>query len=176
MYPLGHLSLVHLLMNSLSLFGPLTVFEKSHGTVHTGVILNLLAVSTAIIYCLLGSVLFSKTEVLGSSGWCFSFFAYFSLKESQIRPQQLFFNRFSFPTKYVPALMLGIVTVFFPCSSFWGHLIGMGMGYVLGAKENIVRKLACPTKFHHTKNRVQTGPFDLTHTARREILQRSRCQ
>ncbi|CUS23124.1 LAQU0S08e02652g1_1 [Lachancea quebecensis] len=145
LYPLGHLSITHLLLNSLSLFGTLTIFERSHGTVHTGVVLNLLAVFTAIVYCLMGSLFFSEAEVLGSSGWCFSLFAYFSFKEASIRPQQRIFHSFSIPTKYVPVLMLVLVTIFFPGSSFWGHSIGMGMGYVLAWKENVVGKLTPPS-------------------------------
>ncbi|SCU81063.1 LAME_0B05512g1_1 [Lachancea meyersii CBS 8951] len=145
LYPLGHLSFVHLLMNSISLYGPLTIFERSHGTVHTGVILNLLAVFTAIPYCLLGSLFFSKTEVIGSSGWCFSLLAYFSFKESIIRPRQQIFNNYSLPTRYVPLAILLLVTIFFPGSSFWGHSIGLCWGYVLGSQEVHAAKLLPPS-------------------------------
>ncbi|CEP62512.1 putative rhomboid protease RBD2 LALA0_S05e07294g [Lachancea lanzarotensis] len=145
MYPLGHVSFVHLLMNSISLYGPLTIFERSHGTVHTGVILNLLAVFTAIPYCLLGSLFFSKTEVIGSSGWCFSLLAYFSFKESIIRPQQRIFNDYSLPTRYIPLVVLLIVTIFFPASSFWGHSIALLWGYALGSKEVYAAKLVPPS-------------------------------
>ncbi|SCU93011.1 LANO_0E02784g1_1 [Lachancea nothofagi CBS 11611] len=147
LYPLGHLSFVHLLMNAVSLYGPLTVFERSHGTVHTGVILNLLAVFTAIPYCLLGYVFFRDTMVIGSSGWCFSLFAYFSFKESTIRPQQHLFGNYSIPTRYVPVLILVLVTIFFPGSSFWGHVIGLCLGYVLASKEVYAGKLAPPSSW-----------------------------
>ncbi|SCU91912.1 LADA_0F12948g1_1 [Lachancea dasiensis] len=145
MYPLGHLSIVHLLMNCISIYGPLTAFERSHGTVHTGVILNLLAVFTAIPYCLLGSVFFSETEVIGSSGWCFSLLGYFSLKESILRPQQQIFNNYYLPTRYIPVVALVFVTIFFPGSSFWGHLIGLCWGYALGSKEVYAARLAPPS-------------------------------
>lgn len=145
LYPLAHLSVIHLSLNAFSLFGPLTMFERTHGTVHTAIMLNLLAVSTAILYCLIGSLLFPNVDVAGSSGWCFSLFAYYSVKESVLRPSQRIVSTYSFPTIYIPVVLLLLITIIVPGSSFWGHFLGMIMGYVLAFKESIFCKLAPPS-------------------------------
>ena len=49
-YPLFHSGLFHWFLNVLTLFQPLAIFEKTHGTVYTGITLNLLAVLTALQY------------------------------------------------------------------------------------------------------------------------------
>lgn len=145
LYPLAHLSVIHLLFNVLSLFTPLTLFERTHGTLYTGVILNLLAVFTGIIYCLVGYVFFPNVEVGGASGWCFSFFGYFAVKESRIRPSTAITSSISFPTLYVPVLLLLIIGVVAPGSSFAGHSIGLALGYFMGFKEDWVMKITPPS-------------------------------
>lgn len=117
LYPLAHLSFLHLLFNVLSIYSPLTLFEQTHGTLYTGVILNLLAVFTGIIYCLIGSVLFPDVNVGGASGWCFSFFGYFGVMESRSRPSTSITSGVSFPTILTPVILLAFVTLLAPGSS-----------------------------------------------------------
>lgn len=146
LYPLAHLSIVHILFNTLSLSVPLMIFERQHGTVHTAIILNLLAVITAVLYCLLGMVLFPQEDTAGSSGWCFSLFGYFSYMESKHHPSYNLFSSYSLPTKYLPVLLLLFVTIMVPGSSFWGHALGLLVGYALAVKESWFEKLVPPRK------------------------------
>ncbi|AMD21423.1 HER144Wp [Eremothecium sinecaudum] len=145
LYPLAHMSFLHLFFNCISIFGPLSLFEASHGTVFTGVMLNLLALFTAIIYCLVGMLLFPNSRVGGASGWCFTLFGYYAVKESRFRPHYQITANYKFPTLYSPVVVLMVVFVLFPGSSFWGHFIGLGLGYLLGFKENWFAVLVPPT-------------------------------
>ncbi|SCU83226.1 LAMI_0C02454g1_1 [Lachancea mirantina] len=174
LYPLLHLSFLHYALNSISLFGPLSFFEKTHGTVYTGVILNLLAVFTALLYCVVGRILYPEVSVVGSSGWCFSFFAYIALKESQINPQQTYFSRFSLPTIYTPVVLLVLTKIICPGSSFWGHFFGMCVGYGMAFKENWVSKLVPPsaliTKIETKLDRViNLIPFGIKYYREQEV-------
>lgn len=134
-YILYHQNIIHWLFNILALVPPMMQFEKSHGTVHTGVTLNLLAVSAALQYCVLGMILFRHTQVIGLSGIVFLFVSYFSVKEHSFKPALFSFrynNRdVTIPTKYSPFISLFALAVLIPGSSFWGHLAGISSGYLL---------------------------------------------
>lgn len=145
-YPLIHLSLLHLIFNMMALFGPLNVFEAQHGTVHTGVVLNLSALFTGLLYCILGKLLYPDVSVAGASGWCFTFFGYFSVKEAAIKPEyQILGTSFSFPTLYMPCIMLVLISVIMPGASFWGHFFGLVVGYFIGFKEPLFAKVMPPS-------------------------------
>ncbi|GMM35144.1 putative rhomboid protease [Saccharomycopsis crataegensis] len=131
-YPLGHLSLLHLILNVVALYGPLARFEMVHGTVYTGIVLNVLAMATAIPFCIVGIVLFRDVHVIGASGWVFSFAAYFAYRESLNVPVFRINSNFAVPTLYTPVLFLVVITILMPGSSFWGHLFGLIAGYLLG--------------------------------------------
>lgn len=141
LYPLAHLSIFHLFFNVISIYPMISMFEESHGTLYTGVILNLLAVFSAIPYCIIGSVFFPNVEVGGASGWFFSFLGYFGVKESRIRPSAMVTTNRSFPTIYFPLALLAITAFLVPGSSLPGHSIGLAIGYFMGFKENVVAKL-----------------------------------
>lgn len=130
-YPLGHTSVLHLILNIVCLYGPLLRFELIHGTVYTGIVLNILAVSTAIPFCILGMLFYPDVKVLGSSGWVFSFIAYFAVRESLNMPLIKLNNNFGIPTRYFPVFILLLTTILVPGSSFWGHFFGMVSGYLL---------------------------------------------
>lgn len=144
LYPLGHLSIFHVLMNVLALITPLSNFERRHGTVYTGVVLNLLAVSTAIPYCILGSVFIPNTKIIGASAWAFSFAGYFAYKESLIKPTFQITPSHSLPTLATPLIPLILIAIFVPGSSFFGHLFGLISGYALAY--GYLAKLAPPSK------------------------------
>ncbi|ODV94485.1 hypothetical protein PACTADRAFT_4426 [Pachysolen tannophilus NRRL Y-2460] len=131
MYPLGHVSFFHLLFNIIAIVTPLSNFEKENGTVHTGIVLNILATVTALPYCLLGIIFYPNTEVLGASAWCFSFAAYEAHKQSLLKPSIIITPTFVIPTIYSPFVFLILIAVIAPHSSFMGHLFGILAGYAL---------------------------------------------
>ncbi|CCH62104.1 hypothetical protein TBLA_0G01600 [Henningerozyma blattae CBS 6284] len=145
-YPLGHMSITHIIFNILALIPLLNIFETTHGTLYTGVLLNISAVVCGVMYCVAGRFLYPEVSVLGASGWGFTFFAYFAVKEASVRPRQrLFGTQYSFPTLIGPIVTLALIAIFVPGSSFWGHLFGMIFGYFMGWKENWVSKIAPPS-------------------------------
>lgn len=145
-YPLVHLSLMHLIFNSFSLIGPLNMFEAQHGTVYTGVVLNLSAVITGLLYCLWGRMFYPDTSIAGASGWCFTFFGFFSYKESAISPRyHIPHSNFAFPTVLFPMVVLILISIFIPGVSFWGHFFALLVGYFIGAREKAFRKIMPPS-------------------------------
>lgn len=140
LYPLMHLSYLHLVFNALAIVGPLNNFESSHGTIHTGVVLNLSAVIAGIIYCVVSRLLSLETGVAGASGWVFTFITYLCVKESQLYPR-LELSRFipgvtqSIPTQFTPVVFLLFTAIVFFQSSFLGHTAGMIVGYIMGYGE-----------------------------------------
>lgn len=146
LYPLVHLSLPHLLFNLLAMLAPLNRFEMSHGTVFTGVFLNMIAVFAAVPYCIVGRFLYPTVSVAGASGWCFSLFGYFSLKESITHPTYpLFGSQCHIPTQYSPLVPLFLIALLVPGSSFWGHLFGLLVGYAIAYRESWFIKITPPS-------------------------------
>lgn len=144
-YPLIHLSVTHLCFNLISLIGPLNMFEARHGTVYTGVVLNLAAVLTGLLYCLFGRLLYPEVSIAGASGWCFTLFGYFSYKESVIRPRYHIGSSYAFPTVLMPLMLLFFISIIIPGASFWGHFFGLLVGYFIGAKEKLFDKITPPS-------------------------------
>lgn len=145
-YPLVHLSWLHLFFNLLSLMGPLNLFESQHGTVYTGVVLNLTAIFAGLLYCIVGKLLYPDESVAGASGWFFTFVGYFSWKASLATPRtQLLQTPYHFPTALSPLILLLLITLFVPSASFWGHLSGLTIGYAIGSNEKAFGKLSPPS-------------------------------
>lgn len=135
-YLLYHQGFIHWALNVFGLFTPMALFEKSHGTVYTGVTLNVLAVTAGLQYCLLGLVLYPNTHVIGLSGVVFSFLSYYAYKEHELRPVIYTFKvqgrEYSIQTLYSPLILLVVSFFFLPGSSLFGHLAGISSGYLLG--------------------------------------------
>ncbi|ODV83242.1 hypothetical protein CANARDRAFT_30181 [[Candida] arabinofermentans NRRL YB-2248] len=132
-YPLIHENFIHLIFNIISIYTPLSQFEKSNGTVHTGVVLNFLATLIAIPYCLVGMVCYPNVSVLGCSGWCFAMLTYFTYMRSQVQEfTKLPNTNFEIPTNLTPFILLIIIGIIVPSSSFIGHLFGILAGFLLG--------------------------------------------
>ncbi|KAL3230826.1 Rhomboid protein 2 [Nakaseomyces bracarensis] len=150
LYPLMHMSYLHLVFNALAIVGPLNNFEATHGTIHTGVVLNLSAVIAAIIYCVVSRFLGLEAGVVGASGWCFTFITYMSVKESRIYPK-FELSRiipgvpYSIPTHLSPVCLLFFTAVVFFRSSFLGHTAGMAVGYFIGYFEKYFNILVPPS-------------------------------
>lgn len=103
------------------------------------------AVITGLLYCIVGQLLYPTVSVAGSSGWCFTFFGYFAVLESHIRPRYAIGGSgFGIPTIMTPLVLLLVIAVLIPGSSFWGHLFGLIIGYAVGLKEPWVHKLLPP--------------------------------
>ncbi|EDO19370.1 hypothetical protein Kpol_1002p15 [Vanderwaltozyma polyspora DSM 70294] len=146
LYPLAHLSIIHLVFNVISLFPLLNLYESTHGTVMTAVTLNITAVAAGVMYCIVGSLLYPDVGVAGSSGWFFSLLGYYSFKEASVHPRTpIFKTHYTIPTQLSPLILIVVIFVLIPHSSFWGHFFGLLVGYFMGWRENWFVKLLPPS-------------------------------
>ncbi|OWB60836.1 hypothetical protein B5S29_g1719 [[Candida] boidinii] len=132
-YPLFHENFFHLLFNVVSLYKPLSQYERFNGTVHTGIVLNTLAALTGVAYSLIGFIFYPNIKILGSSGWCFAFFAFYSYYESFHKPSIKISSNIEIPTTLTPFIILIIMGFLVPNSSFIGHLISIFFGFLLAS-------------------------------------------
>lgn len=134
-YIFPHVNVFHLVINLVALFPLLSRYEQNHGTIYTGVTLNLLAMVTALQYCLVGLVLYPTDAVAGLSGICFSLLTYFCYKEHETNPVIMSLHvagsQIHVPTVYFPFFNLFLVALVIPSTSFFGHLAAIGAGYLL---------------------------------------------
>lgn len=134
-YIFPHVNLIHLFLNLLALFPLLSRYEKTHGTVYTGVTLNICAVVTAVQYCLVGLLLFPSQAVGGLLAECFTFLMFYCYKEHVSTPViytlKVNGREVLIPTLYFPFVNLLVVAVLVPSTSFFGHLAGIATGYLL---------------------------------------------
>jgi membrane associated rhomboid family serine protease len=134
-YLLFHRGFTHWLLNVVGLFSPLAIFERTNGTVFTGVTLNVLAVTAGLQFCIVGKLLYPNTQVIGLSGVVFLFMSFMAYKEHHTTPVIYTFkyqgSEVSIPTLYSPFIFLIVCMVLIPGSSFWGHLAGISSGYLL---------------------------------------------
>lgn len=128
---MGHLSFLHLFFNVLSIVTVLSNFEKRNGTVYSGVILNLLTVSTGLVYSIVGFLFYPEMKVLGASALVFSFLGWFAYHESLINATYIITPTITIPTIYTPIIPLILMKIIVPGSSLLGHAYGLLMGYVL---------------------------------------------
>lgn len=134
-YLLFHTDLLHWGFNMLAIFTFLSKFEETHGTIYTGITLNLVTVVLALQYCLVGFFLYPDSYVTGTSGVFFALYTYFAYKEHKITPV---LHTFTFQNRecviktiYSPFIILLVSFIVFPRSSFWGHLFGITTGFAL---------------------------------------------
>lgn len=126
-----HSGFFHLFFNVLSLWAPLAEFERTNGTFHTALVLSILATAVAIPYCLLGTLFFPNTVVLGASGWVFSLISYFSYLNSLSHRTVKLFNSWEVPTLSIPFIFMLTVFLMVPNSSLIGHFLGIVTGFLL---------------------------------------------
>ncbi|KAI5965126.1 RBD2 [Candida theae] len=146
-YSMIHVGYLHWFLNICAIYTPLSIYEKRHGTVYTGITLNLLTVIAALQYCIVGSFLYPETGVVGLSGIAFSFLAYMAYKEHQYKPVLETFNIasreikiYTLATPFIAAVACLIV---FPASSLPGHLAGISTGFLLA--KGYIAKLFPPS-------------------------------
>lgn len=132
MYPLFHLSIVHLLVNLFSFIPLLGMYESVHGTVRTGIVLNVTAVLAGIPYCIIMIILSNDTAVAGASGWVFTWLAYFAWKQHEVHPKITLAGRIPMLTWATPLIPLVLSAIIFPGSSLLGHVLGLLIGYIYG--------------------------------------------
>lgn len=130
-YPLGHMSFFHLFFNMFSILVPLSQFEKENGSVHCGIVLNVLATIIGLLYSVFGILLYPNTSVIGASAWVFAFSAYEAHRQSLVKPKINITSSVLIPTIYSPFVFLILCSVLAPGSSFMGHLFGIFAGYLL---------------------------------------------
>ncbi|QNP96897.1 YALIA101S01e02806g1_1 [Yarrowia lipolytica] len=130
-YPLVHATWFHLLLNLVALQPIVSQFERVNGTVRTGIVLNILAVVTAIPWCLLSIGFFPDEAVLGSSAWIFSFMGYWAIRESSKQPTTQLAPNLVVPTWLLPIIYLVVIAIVIPSSSFIGHLLGLIAGWMM---------------------------------------------
>ncbi|CUM66070.1 uncharacterized protein PRCAT00003724001 [Priceomyces carsonii] len=163
-YCVVHQGLLHWLFNAVGLFPLISMFERTHGTVYTGITLNLLAVTAGLQYCIVGLLLYPNTHIIGISGIIFLFISYFAYKEYQFRPYiysfQLSGREVKIPTLYSPFAALIICKILIPSSSFFGHLAGISSGFLLG--HGYLRILYPPSKvILYIESKVSRGILSL---------------
>lgn len=134
-YIFPHLDIFHLVVNLVALYPLLSRYERAHGTVYTGITLNVLAVVTALQYCLVGLVLYPNEGAAGLLGIVFSLLMFFCYKEHFAFPVCYTFkvggSEYLIPTLGFPFLNLIAVAIIVPQASFFGHLAGISAGYLL---------------------------------------------
>ncbi|OBA22070.1 hypothetical protein METBIDRAFT_38836 [Metschnikowia bicuspidata var. bicuspidata NRRL YB-4993] len=134
-YIFPHANFLHLAVNLVALFPLISRYERANGTVNTGITLNLLAVAAALPYCLVGLFLYPENGVAGLLGICFSFLTYYCQKEYAQTPVLYQFTvagrDVQIPTEYFPFINLFVIAFLVPSTSFFGHLAGIGAGYLL---------------------------------------------
>ncbi|ODQ68617.1 rhomboid-domain-containing protein, partial [Nadsonia fulvescens var. elongata DSM 6958] len=130
-YPMAHLGWFHLIFNLFALVPLLARYERTHGTVYTGVVLNTVAVFPGLIYAAISWLLFPSNKVAGASGWVFTLLGYFTYKESYRVPAIFISETTSVATWLTPVMTLFVTSVIMPSSSFLGHLLGLLAGWAL---------------------------------------------
>ncbi|CCG24991.1 Rbd2 protein [Candida orthopsilosis Co 90-125] len=147
LYSLIHVGYLHWLLNICAIFTPLAMYEKRHGTVYTGITLNLLTVIAALQYCIVGLFFYPETGVVGLSGVGFSFIAYMAYKEHQYKPVLETFNigsrEIKIYTLAAPFIAAVVCLIVFPASSLPGHLAGISTGFLLA--KGYINKLFPPS-------------------------------
>lgn len=147
LYSLVHVGYLHWFVNICTIYTPLALFEKRHGTVYTGITLNLLTVIAALQYCIVGLFLYPETGVVGLSGVAFSFIAYTAYKEHQYKPVLETFEIGSREVKIytlaAPFIAAIVCLIVFPASSLPGHLAGISTGFLLA--KGYINKLFPPS-------------------------------
>ena len=142
MYPLDHADLPHLIVNSFSMFVLLPELEMKKGTIRVGVLLNLFAGLTGLVYSLL--TLFIKYVVYhnmsvrmikGSTYWLFTVYTWncFRLSYKQQNLNKVWeipstpYKIKSLQTYPFLALIL-LNIIFYQHTSFWADLSGVLVG------------------------------------------------
>jgi membrane associated rhomboid family serine protease len=132
-YPLLHASLLHLLLNALTLLPLLERFESEHGTIVTFILFTgIFGTIPGGLYTLLERFVFHmNSSALGSSVWVFLLLANESIKQYRQNPHFTILD-VRIPTWTTPLIFILVVSFLVPHTSFLGHLCGAATGYLWG--------------------------------------------
>jgi membrane associated rhomboid family serine protease len=132
-YPLLHRSILHLLLNSITLIPLLERFEAEHGTVVTFILFTgPFGLLPGGLYTLLERYIFhSNGAAIGSSVWVFLLLANEAMKQYRTNPYfQL--GDVRIPTWISPLVLILVIAFLIPHTSFLGHVCGAVVGYLWG--------------------------------------------
>ncbi|KAK4146624.1 rhomboid protein 2 [Dichotomopilus funicola] len=133
-YPLIHTSAIHLILNLIGLTPLLERFEASHGTLTSlALFVGPLSTGPALIYVVLERfILRMNTPIVGASIWGFLLFGSEAIRHHKVTPYVVIAGKPTIPTWTAPIAVLFVAALLLPGSSFLGHAIGLGVGYVYG--------------------------------------------
>ncbi|KAK5061038.1 putative rhomboid protease [Exophiala bonariae] len=144
-FPLIHLGFFHMLMDTICLVPLLERFEAEWGTLTSvALFMGPLGQIPAALYLLLDYVILrDNTPVLGASIWVFLLLASEAIKTYRANPHFDIAGQ-KIPTWITPLVLLVVIWILIPNTSFLGHLSGCITGYLWGL--GYIRFLAPPEK------------------------------
>lgn len=153
-----HGSILHYLGNSFAAFPLLSKFENQSGSLLTlAVPLIAFTLLPSLIYVSVSIAIDMNIVLIGASGMVFALLALEAMRQHAIMPSTPLLG-FSLPTWSLPFIILVVIAVLIPGSSFLGHFLGMIIGYFFHfawryvtlpprAMNAIERKLSPVTKY-----------------------------
>jgi len=132
-YPIAHNSILHLVLNLLTLFPLLSGFEQRYGSVTTfSLLTGAFEIVPAIIYCVIEYILWRPdSATAGASGWVFILLTVETVRQ-QHALSHLNIYGLNIPTWSVPFILLVVTSVLVPSSSIIGHLAHIAVGFAFG--------------------------------------------
>ncbi|CCE62993.1 hypothetical protein TPHA_0D03580 [Tetrapisispora phaffii CBS 4417] len=145
---------------------PLNIYEREHGTVFTGVFLNLITTFSSIFTCLIGKLL-SKLGVIdldqnyipvaGMSGWLFVLLGFFTVRKKMKNNSRNILIQLHRSSVHIPTVMPSILLlVLYNILQFFiyqknssllsvYHTVCLGIGYLISSKETYFAVLVPPS-------------------------------
>ncbi|KAL2045502.1 hypothetical protein N7G274_001930 [Stereocaulon virgatum] len=144
-YPLIHLGVIHMLLNTIALTPLLERFEGDHGTLLTlAMFFGPLSTLPAAAYLIIErGMLRGNSAVMGASVWVFVLLGAEAIKAFKANPYFAIGTN-KIPTWTTPLIALVFVTALVPNTSFLGHLSALTIGYAYGL--GYLKILAPPEK------------------------------
>ncbi|KAI9225235.1 MAG: hypothetical protein DHS80DRAFT_20738 [Piptocephalis tieghemiana] len=133
-YPWVHANLLHVLINILGLTPLIQSFERSNGTLKTLWLFLILPYTLfpALIYIfiiyLLPSMMFYEPILVGASGWIFSLLVWQSYRVNHFS----LFGYIQISSHLYPPILILLIKILIPSSTFWGHVAGWIVGHLHG--------------------------------------------
>ncbi|TKA22354.1 hypothetical protein B0A50_08173 [Salinomyces thailandicus] len=132
-YPLIHISIFHLLLNSFAITPLLERFEAEHGTIVTFLLFTgTFGLLPGGLYTLLERFIFHLNgAAIGASVWVFLLLCNEAIKTYKENP---FFDvqGVKIPTWTTPLFLILVINFIIPHTSLLGHLCGAVVGYLWG--------------------------------------------
>ncbi|KAI1340667.1 hypothetical protein F5Y15DRAFT_379540 [Xylariaceae sp. FL0016] len=132
-FPLIHLNFFHAFVNILAITPLLERFETEFGTLTSlALFFGPLTTIPAFAYVFLERFIFMmNTAVMGASIWVFLLLGMEAVRTYKTNPY-LTIATYNIPTWTTPLAMVLVIEALMPSTSFFGHLCGVGTGYLFG--------------------------------------------